>query len=139
MKRATVSEKQRAVELLVALGELSYRQIARQVEVHYNSITAWVRNPQVLALVHEIQKGIQDKMESQALEAVQRKNALLLLKALQKLEDMLDSKSQKKQMEVVKFLLSYGALSGVTDAPQERQSHMRLSPEAQAWLKAHQS
>ena len=45
----------------------SYRQIARQVEVHYNSITAWVRNPQVLALVHEIQKGIQDKMESQAL------------------------------------------------------------------------
>jgi hypothetical protein len=51
VRRATVSEKQRAVALLVALGQFNYRQIAQQAQCHYNSITAWMKNAQVLALV----------------------------------------------------------------------------------------
>jgi hypothetical protein len=128
------------VALLVAIGELSYQEIARQVQCHYNSITAWVRNPQVLALVAEFQQGIQDKIEAQTLEAVQRKNDLLLPKALEQLEKMLSSRSQKKQLQVIKFLLSYGKLPGGEDSQdpaQEGQSRIRLSPEARAWLKVH--
>ena len=141
MRRSILTQKQTMAALLLALGELSYREIARQVQCHYNSITAWVRNPQVLTLVAELQKGIQDRMEAQALVAVQRKNDLLLPKALAELERMLSSRSQKKQLAVIRFLLSYGRVPGCDESQaglQEGQpSPLRLSDEARAWLKAH--
>ena len=59
-----------------------------------------MKNAQVLALVPKLQKAIRDKMESQTVESVQRKNDVSLLKALQKLADMIDSRSQKKQMKL---------------------------------------
>jgi len=140
MRRSSLTEKQKAVALLIALGELTYIEIARLLNINRNTPTNLMKNEQVQALVAEFQQGMQDKMESQTLEFIQHKNALLLPKALQKLEAMLDSRSQKKQMQVVRFLLSYGARPGGSEAPlgpvQESQSPLRLSPEAQAWLKA---
>jgi len=136
VRRGVLSEKQKAVALLLALGQLTFREIVRQVECHYNSITNWTKNAQVQALVSEFQKGIEAKMEDMALESIRRKNDLLLPKALQKLEDMLSSRSQRKQLQVIKFLLEHGAVPNGEGEPQESQSPLRLSPEAQAWLKA---
>jgi DNA-binding CsgD family transcriptional regulator len=141
LRRSSLTEKQKSVALLIALGELTYIEIARLLDINRNTVTNLTKNAQVQALVTEFQQGIQDKMESQTLRSIQHKNALLLPKALEKLEAMLDSRSQKKQMQVIKFLLSYGARPGGSDAPldpvQEGQSHLQLSPEARAWLKAH--
>jgi hypothetical protein len=139
VRRSILSEKQKSVALLLALGELTYIEISRLLHINRNTVTNLTKNAQFLALVAEFQKGIHDKMESQTLEAVQRKNRLLLPKALEQLEKMLSSKSQKKQLGVFKFLLSYGARPGGTEesqeAPQqESRSPLRLSPEARAWL-----
>jgi hypothetical protein len=50
------------------------------------------------------------------IESVHRKNTLLLTKAVDKLEQMLGSKSQKRQLAVIKMLLDYGALPHVRHA-----------------------
>jgi transposase-like protein len=140
MRRSCLNERQKAVALLVALGQFSYRQIAKQVGINRNSVTLWLKNAQVLALVAKFQADIEEKMEDQALLSVTSKNTLLLGKALQKMEQMLESKSQKKQMAVIKFLLGQ---SGVEQVMQQRQqdrtqresnSPLRLSEDVRALL-----
>jgi DNA-binding CsgD family transcriptional regulator len=139
VRRATLSEKQKAVALLVALGQLTYREIARQVGIHYNSVTDWLKNAQVLALVHKFEADFERKIEDQALESIRRKNDLLLPKALEQLEKMLSSRSQRKQLQAIQFLMEHGAVpDGEEESqypPQDSQSPLQLSPEAQAWLK----
>src|SRR5215475_9829518 len=90
MRRTTLTEKHKAVALLIiALGQLSYIDIARMVQINRNSVTNWLKDAQFLALVEKFQAHIEDKLEDQALESVQRKNEVLLPKALKELEKML--------------------------------------------------
>jgi transposase-like protein len=144
MRRTTLNEKQRALALLVALGQFTYQEIARQIGIHHNSVTNWLKDERIQALVNEIQHDIQDKMEGMALESVQRKNTFLLSKAIETLERMLTSKSQKKQLAVIRLLLEYGVLDEVIhkkqDEPQGEQiSPLRLDPELRSRLRVTQS
>jgi len=132
------------VALLLALGELTYIQIARLLNINRNTVTNLTKNVQVQTLIHKFEADFERKIEAQTLEAVQRKNDLLLPKALHELEKMLSSRSQRKQLQVIKFLLSYGKVPGGTEASQDptqkgQPSPLRLSDEARAWLKAHSS
>ena len=140
MRRTTLSEKHKAVALLVALGQLTYQEIARQVGLHYNSITNYLKDERVQALVSEFQENIQSKLEDMTQESVYRKGGPLLVKAVDKLEEMLASKSQKRQLAVIKLLLEHGALPQVRheiqDAPQgERPSRIQLDPKLRAHVR----
>ena len=140
MRRTTLTEKHKAVALLIALGQLTFLEIAKMVDVHRNSITNWLKDARVQVLVGEFQQGIQDKLEDMTIEAVHRKNTLLLTKAVEKLEQLLESKSQKRQLAVIKMLLEYGALPHVIqekqDDPQkERPSLIRLDPKLRAHVR----
>ncbi|SRR6266566_3412280 len=145
MRRTVLSEKQRAVALLVALGQLTYQEIARQVGLHYNSITNYLKDERVQALVSEFQQNIQHQLEDMTRESVYRKDGPLLVRAVDKLEEMLASKSQKRQLGVIKLLLEYGALPGIVqhDQPQgpqgKRPSRIRLDPKLQARLRVTES
>jgi hypothetical protein len=107
--------------------------------VHRNSLVNWLKDPRIQALVHEVQARIQDRLEEGAMASVGYENAALVGKAVERLEQMLQSKSPKRQVAAIKLLLEYGPLPSGSDepqeAPQESQSPLRLSPEAQAWLK----
>jgi len=144
MRRTTLSEKQRALALLVALGQFTYQEIARQIGIHHNSVTNWLKDERIQRLVSELQQGIQDKLEEGAITSVCHKNTLLLTKAVEKLEAMLESKSQRRQLQVIRLLLEYGALDDVIhkkqDEPQgERPSLIRLDPELRSRLRVTQS
>jgi len=145
MRRTTLSEKHKALAVLVALGQFTYKEIARQIGIHHNSVTNWLKDARVQVLVDELQQGIQDKLESISIEAVHRKNTLLLTKAVEKLEQLLESKSQKRQLAVIKLLLEYGALDGVPpqEQPQppqgERPSLIRLDPALRSRLRVTES
>src|SRR5207245_8911050 len=89
-------------------------------------------------------QGIQEMLEEGAIASVCHRNTLLLTKAVEKLEAMLQSKSQRRQLAVIKLLLEYGALPGVSDARQEdpqegRPSRIRLDPQLQVRMKEQQS
>jgi transposase len=144
MRRSTLSEQQRAFATLAALGQFQHKEIARMLNVHRNSVTNWLRDERIQALVNEFQQGMQDKMEGMALESVQRKNGLLLGKAIETLERMLTSKSQRKQLAVIRLLLEYGVLDDVIHKKQddhqgEQLSHIRLDPELRSRLRVTQS
>jgi transposase-like protein len=144
MRRTTLNEKQRALALLVALGQFTYQEIARQIGIHHNSVTNWLKDARIQALVSEFQRDMQDKLEGMALESVQRKNGLLLGKAIETLETMLTSKSQRKQLAVIRLLLEYGVLDEVIhkkqgDAQGEQPSPIRLDPKLRTHLKVTQS
>jgi transposase-like protein len=144
MRRTTLNEKQRALALLVALGQFTYQEIARQLGIHHNSVTNWLKDARIQALVGEFQRDMQDKIEVMALEAVTRKNTFLLSKAIETLERMLTSKSQRKQLAVIRLLLEYGVLDDVIqkkqDDPQgERPSPIRLDPQLRSRLRVKQS
>jgi Sigma-70, region 4. len=140
MRRKTLNEKQRALALLVALGQFTYQEIARQIGIHHNSVTNWLKDARIQALVSEFQRDMQDKLEGMALESVQRKNGLLLGKAIETLERMLTSKSQRKQLAVIRLLLEYGVLDEVIhkkqgDAQGEQPSPIRLDLELRSRLR----
>jgi|SRR5882724_2625687 len=144
MRRTTLTEKHKAVALLIALGQLSFLEIAKMVDVHRNSVTNWLKDERVQVLVGEFQEHIQSKLEDMTIESVHRKNTLLLTKAVEKLEQLLESKSQKRQLAVIKMLLEYGALPQVRheiqDAPhEERPSLIRLDPALRSRMKVKQS
>jgi transposase-like protein len=144
MRRTTLNEKQRALALLVALGQFTYQEIARQIGIHHNSVTNWLKDARIQALVNELQQGIQEKLEEGAIKSVCHRNTLLLGKAIQKLEEMLTSKSQRKQLAVIRLLLEYGVLDDVihkkqNDFQREEFSPLRLDPELRSRLRVTQS
>ena len=144
MRRTTITEQQRAAALLLAAGQHEYKEIARMIGVHRNSIGNWLKDERVQALISEFQENIQLKLEDMSIEAVHRKHGLLLTKAVQKLEQMLESKSPRRQLEAVRFLLAHGALDDVIHKKQdtlqgERPSLIRLDPQLHSRLRVTQS
>ncbi len=140
MRRTTLTEKHKAVAVLIALGQLSFLEIAKMVDVHRNSVTNWLKDERVQVLVDELQQGIQDKLENMTIESVHRKNTLLLTKAVEKLEQLLESKSQKRQLGVIRLLLEHGALPHVIQEKQadpqgERPSRIQLDPKLRAHVR----
>ena len=141
MRRTTLTEKQKAVALLVASGQHEYKAIAQMVGCHFNSVTNWLRDERVQALVTTFQENIQDKLENMALESTHRKNSPLLIKAAEQLEKLLESKSPQRQMEAIKFLLN-GSITHheKQDGPQgEQLSPLRLDPELRSRLRVTRS
>jgi hypothetical protein len=144
MRRTTLNEQQKAAALLIGLGQFDYRHIAKQVGVHRNSIGNWLRDERFQRLVAKFQNDIERKFADMTVEAVHRKHGLLFTKAVEKLEAMLESKSQKRQMQVIKFLLESGALDDVIrkkqgDQQGEQFSPLRLDPELRSRLRVTQS
>ena len=79
-----------------------------------------------------------------AVESTYRDNQPLLVKAVDKLEAMLESKSQKRQMQAIKLLLNLHDIE-IPERPapghttQERPSLIRLDPALQGKMKVKQS
>jgi hypothetical protein len=141
MRRTTLSEKHKAVALLVALGQLTYQEIAKQAGIHHNSVTNWLKDERVQALVREFQQDIQDKLATMAVESTHRKNGPLIMKAVDKLEQMLEAKSPQRQLDAIQFLLG-GPLAhqDAQKRPQgEQPSLIRLRPEVRSSLKSKES
>jgi hypothetical protein len=144
MRRSTLSERQKAVALLVALGQFSYRQIAKKVGINRNSITLWVKDQRIQDLITKFQADIERKFLDMALESTHQDNSPLMQKAADKLSEMLDSKSQKRQLGVIKFLLESGMLDEVLQQrererrQQESSSPLRLSDDLRMQMKAKQ-
>jgi hypothetical protein len=139
-----LSEQQRAFATLVGLGQYQHKQIAQMLNIHRNSVRNWLRDERIQTLVYEVQESMQNKLESMALESVSRKNALLLGKATRKLEEMLEGRSEKKQLAALRLLLEYGALDDVIHKKQddphgEQPSPIRLDPQLRAHMKVTQS
>ena len=137
MRRSTLSERQKAVALLVALGQMSYIEIARMVRVNRNTVTNLLKDAQVQALVEKYQADIERKLLDMALESTHRDNGALMEKAVEKLSAMLDGKSSKQRMEAIRFLL-HGALPDQKpqEKPQEESSYpLRLPQEIRALLR----
>jgi transposase-like protein len=144
MRRSTITEQQRAAALLLAAGQHEYKEIARMIGVHRNSIGNWLKNRQVQALVSEFQENIQHKLEDMSIEATRRKHDRLIVQAVEKLEKMLTSKSTRRQLEAIKFLMTYGPLPEDShhEQPQGSQgqlSSLRLDPQLQSRLRVTQS
>jgi hypothetical protein len=125
MKRSVLSEQQRAAATLLGLGQYPHRTIARMLGVHRNSLVNWLKDPRIQALVQEVQARLQDRLEEGAMASVGYKNTALVGKAIERLEQMLQSKSPKRQMTAIKLLLEYGALPGSSDESQEKPQESR--------------
>jgi len=74
MRRSTITEQQRAAALLLAAGQHEYKEIARMIGVHRNSISSWARDPRILELVEKLQGDIEGKLEDMSIEATRRKH-----------------------------------------------------------------
>ncbi|GEM_PF-6368475 len=128
MRRSTLNERQKCVALLIATGQYTYQEIAKQAGIHFNSITRWVKKDERFqALVTQFQEDIAQKLEDMALESMFRKNSPLIQKATSKLNEMLEGKSQRKQMDAIQFLLNGPTPHQDTQKTrQERPSLIRL-------------
>jgi AcrR family transcriptional regulator len=130
MRRSTLTEQQKCVALLVAIGQHTYKQIAQMARCHFNSITRWVnKDERFQALVQYFQENIAQKLETLALESTYQDNSPLMKQAVHTLESFLHSGSSQKQMAAIHFLLG-GALQHQPERqerPQpERSSLVRL-------------
>src|SRR5882724_7142022 len=98
-----LTEKQRQIALLAAMGQLKYQEIAQRVGVHYNTITRVLKMPEAQRLMAEAQQQIQ----RQAVIALTQRFAPMAVQAVDRLGDLLDRGSERSQLGAIQCILEH--------------------------------